>query len=213
MSHKVHPKSFRIKEMADWPSRWFNVKNYAKNLELDCDIRDFLEKKLQEAGVQGIEIERFSDKMRIIINTARPGIIIGRQGKGAEDLRKELEKKFAASAQEIKLEIREIKNPWINATYVAQWIVQQIEKRVKYRRAIKQCIKKVTINKEVKGIRVELSGRLNGVSIARREWLAQGRLPRQTIRADIDYGFAEARCTYGTIGVKVWLYKGEKFEK
>ncbi len=213
MAHKVHPKIFRIKEVQDWPSRWFDIKNFSKTLESDCKIREYIEDKLKEAGVQGVEIERFAGKVRIIINSARPGVIIGRQGQGAEALRKALEGKFGTKGQELKLEIREIKNPWINATYVAQWIALQIEKRIKYRRALKQTLKKVTLNKEIKGIRIEISGRLNGVTISRREWMSQGRLPRQTIRADIDYGFADARCTYGTIGIKVWLYKGEKFEK
>ncbi len=214
MAHKVHPKVFRIKGVGDWSSRWFDLKNLPKNLESDMLIRDFLEEKLKEAGVQGIEIERFSDKIRIIVNTARPGVIIGRAGKGAEDLKKELEKRFSGKGkrQEIKLEIREIKNPWINSTFIAQYIAGQIERRAKFRSVMKQAMKKASLNKEVKGIKVDVAGRLNGGTIARREWLSQGRLPRTSLRADIDYGFAEAHCTYGLIGVKVWLYKGDKFE-
>lgn len=216
MAHKVHPKVFRIKGIQDWPSRWFDVKNFPANLESDMLIREFLDKKLAEAGIQGVEIERHSDKVRIIINTTRPGVIIGRQGKGAEDLKKELDKKFFSNKnkkkQEVKLEIREIKNPWTNSLFIAQYIAQQIEKRARFRSVMKQAIKKATLNKEIKGIKIDVSGRLNGGTIARREWLSQGRLPRTSLRADIDYGFWEARCTYGTIGVKVWLYKGEKFD-
>lgn len=212
MGHKVHPKIFRIKDVHDWPSRWFDIKNFPATLENDMLIREYLEKKLKEAGIQGVEIERFSGKIRVIINTARPGVIIGRAGKGAEDLKNELQKKFAQNKQEIKLEIREVKNPWINALFIAQYIAQQIERRAKFRSVMKQAIKKATLNKEIKGIKIDVSGRLNGATIARREWLSKGRLPRQTLRADIDYGFTEANCTYGTIGVKVWLYKGDKFE-
>lgn len=213
MSHKVHPKIFRIKGLSDWASRWFDKKNYAKNLESDMLIRNFLEEKLKAAGVQNIEIERFTDTTKVIVTTSRPGVVIGRQGKGAEDLKKELQKRFGTQGVEIKLEIKELKNPWSNALFIAQNIAQQIERRMNFRRVMKSIIRKSEMNREIKGIRIEVSGRLNGATIARREWLAKGRLPRQTLRSDLDYGFAEARCTYGTIGVKVWLYKGDKFDK
>ena len=215
MSHKVHPKSFRLRELSDWESRWFSKKRLRDYLEGDFIIRKFLEKKLKDSGVQNIEIERSPGKVSIIINSARPGFIIGRGGKGAEDLKKELEKKLPQPKEgkrEIKIEIREVKNPWISASLIGQWIAQQIEKRVAHRRVMKQALEKIMANKEVKGARLELSGRLGGNEIARREWLKKGRMPRQTIRAIIDYANVEAFCTYGTIGIKVWVYKGDKFE-
>ena len=213
MAHKVHPKAYRLKEMKDFDSRWFVAKDIGTNLESDYKIRAFLEEKLREAGIQGIEIERFAGKIKIIINTARPGVVIGRAGKGVEDLKKFVENKIVRDKTvDVKFEIREIKNPWTNSLFIGQFIAQQIEKRMPYRRALKQAMTKMKLNKEIQGAKITVSGRLNGSTIARTEWLAYGKLPRQTIRAIIDYGFYEARCTYGTIGIKVWLYKGEKFE-
>jgi len=217
MSHRVHPKSFRIKGMKDWNVRGFYGKKMPQFLEEDFLIKDFLRKKLAEASVSNIEIEHSANKLNIIIETARPGIIIGRGGSGVEILRQMVEQKIFKiekndTKREIKIEIREIKNPWISAPLVAQWAAQQIEKRVPFRQVLKRSIERVMSNKEIQGVRIELSGRLNGVEIARREWLRQGRLPRNTIRADIDYNQTEAYCTYGVIGVKVWIYKGEKFE-
>ena len=215
MSHKVHPKSFRLRELSDWESRWFNKKRLREYLEEDFLIRKFLEKRLKDSSIQNIEIERSPGKVAVIINSARPGFIIGRGGKGAEDLKKEVEKKLPASKEgkrELKIEIREVRNLWASASLAGQWIAQQIEKRVAHRRAIKQALEKIMANKEVKGARIEMSGRLGGNEIARREWLKKGRMPRQTLRAIIDYELTEAHCTYGTIGIKVWIYKGEKFE-
>lgn len=213
MSHKVHPKAYRLKELADWGSRWFDEKKFSECLEEDFRIREFLKKKLKEAGVQDIEIERFSNKVNVIINTTRPGLIIGRGGKGSEDLKKGLEEAIAKTLKkkELKIEIKEIKDPWSNAGFVSQWIAQRIEKRMDHRKVMKQVLEKVMFSQSVKGARVEVAGRLRGAEIARREWLKKGSLPRQTIRADIDYGFNEAHCSYGLIGVKVWIYKGEKF--
>lgn len=215
MSHKVHPKSFRLKDASDWDSRWFSPKRLRDYLEEDFIIREFLTKKLKDSSVQNIEIERSPGKVIIIINSARPGFIIGRGGRGAEDLKKVLEVKLPKpkeAKREIKIEIREINNPWTSASLAGQWIAQQIEKRVAHRRAMKQALEKIMANKEVKGARLELSGRLGGNEIARREWLKKGRMPRQTLRAIIDYALVEALCTYGIIGIKVWIYKGEKFE-
>ncbi|MEK7080206.1 MAG: 30S ribosomal protein S3 [Patescibacteria group bacterium] len=220
MSHKVHPKSFRIKGSEDWNVRGFYGKKMPQFLEEDFLIKDFLRKKLCEASVANIEIEHSASKLNVIIETARPGLIIGRGGEGVEILKKEVEKirqkgkpaSAKASAGEVKIEIREIKNPWIVSSLVAQMAAQQIEKRIPFRQVLKKTIERVMSNKEVKGIRVEASGRLNGIEIARKEWLRQGRLPRNTIRADIDYAQTEAHCTYGAIGVKVWIYKGEKFD-
>jgi len=249
MSHKVHPKIYRIKKITDWNSRGF-YKNHARYLEEDFRIRDFLREKLGRIGVEKIEIERFPGRINIIISSARPGLIIGRGGEGIEELKKELAKKVlrkfsniktienkgkkkvkkgkeepslsgkislgaktdTEAKKEVRIEIREIKDPWTSASLTAQWIAQQIEKRVHYRRVMKQALGKIEAHKEIQGARIEVSGRLGGTEIARREWLKVGKLPRQTIRADIDYALAEARCTYGTIGVKVWIYKGERFE-
>jgi len=232
MSHKVHPKSFRLRDIGDWESRWFSEKKLRDYLEDDFIIRRFLEKKLKDSGVQNIEIERFPGKVNVIINSAKPGFIIGRGGKGAEDLKKELEKKLpqlregkipasakvmpagrkAAVGRGLRIEIREVRNPWISAVLAGQWMAQQIERRVAHRRVIKQALEKIMANKEVMGARIEMAGRLGGNEIARREWLKRGRMPRQTLRAIIDYAQVEALCTYGIIGIKVWIYKGEKFE-
>jgi len=216
MSHRVHPKIYRIRGIEDWNSRGFYGKKMAQYLEEDFLIKKFLWKKLAEASVDNIEIERSENKLNIIIKTSRPGLVIGRGGEGIEKLKKMIEKevlqkKINITPKEIKLEIREVKNPWFSASITAQWMAQQIEKRVRYRRVLKRALDKIITNKEVKGARVEVSGRLNGVEISRTEWLKSGQLPRQTLRADIDYALVQAYCTYGVIGVKVWIYKGEKF--
>ena len=217
MAHKVHPKSFRIKGTEDWLIRGFYGRKMPQYLEEDFLIKDFLRKKLIDASVAGIQIEHSANKVNVIIETARPGLIIGRGGNGIEALKKEVETKIQRklknkNIREIKLEIREVKNPWISAALVAQMAAQQIEKRMPFRQVLKKSIERVMTNKEAKGIRMEVSGRLNGIEIARREWLGSGQMPRNTIRADIDYAHDEAKCTYGKIGIKVWIYKGEKFE-
>lgn len=219
MSHKVHPKSYRLREINDWDSRWLTKKRTPEFLEKDFRIRIFLEKKLKEGGISKIEIEHFPRKINVIISTLRPGLIIGRGGEGVEKLKQELEKKifpkntFSHNEKKtmIKLDIKEVRDPWSTSSLVAQWVAQRLEKRLPYRRVIKQSLDKIMSHKEIKGGRIEISGRLNGVEIARREWVAAGELPRQTIRADIDYSFYEAVCSYGVIGIKVWIYKGEKF--
>lgn len=222
MTHKVHPKVFRIREITDWLSRWVSKKKFSRYLEEDFKIREFLKKKIGKFGIEKIEIERFSGKIIVMIFSARPGLIIGRGGEGIEELKKALEKelvkekpsfaKATEGKQEIKIEIREVRNPWASASLVAQWITQQIEKRIPFRRILKQTLDKIMSQKGVEGARVEVAGRLDGAEIARTEWLRRGRLPRQTIRADIDFSQAEALCTYGKVGVKVWIYKGERFE-
>jgi small subunit ribosomal protein S3 len=241
MAHKVHPKAFRIKEIADWNSRGFYT-NLPEYLEEDFKIREFLNKKIGKGTIEKIEIERSPGKINIIIASSRPGLIIGRGGEEVENLKKLIEKELSKKKitehykkiggelekrkdirkeflktkkedkREIRIEIREVKNPWLSASLVSQWIAQQIEKRVPFRRVIKQALAKISANKEIKGARIEVSGRLNGTEIARREWLSTGRLPLQTLRSDIDYAKENAYCTYGTIGIKVWIYKGEKFE-
>lgn len=214
MTHKVHPKAFRIRDIADWDSRWISRKNTPQYLEEDFRIREFLNKKLKEASIEKIEIERFPGKINIIIFTARPGIVIGRGGEGIEKLIDYIKDKILKLDKKriLKIEIKGIKDPWIKAQLVGQWIAQQIEKRARFRKVLKQAIGKVMAHKEAKGVRVQVSGRLDGKEIARREWLKEGRLPRQTLRADIDYGETAAFCTYGKIGIKVWIYKGEKFD-
>ena len=219
MAHKVHPKSFRIRGTEDWNIRGFYGKKMPQYLAEDFLIKDFLRTKLVEASVSNIEIEHSANKLNIIVVTARPGLIIGRGGGGVEVLKKEIEDKIRkergipkiTQKREIKIEIREVKNPWISAALVAQMAAQQIEKRIPFRQVLKKSIERVMSNREVKGIRIEVSGRLNGIEIARKEWLKQGRMPLGTIRSDIDYAQTEAHCTYGVIGVKVWMYKGDRF--
>jgi len=215
MSHNVHPKAYRLKRVSDWDSRWFEHKRPSKYLEEDFKIRKFLSNKLKDAGIEKIEIERSVHKTLVLISTSRPGLIIGRGGEQVNKIKKELENKILKNKdkeQELKIEIKSIKNLWLSAPLVAQWVAQRIEKRMPFRRVIKRAVSTVEGYKEIKGVRVQVSGRLNGITISRTEWIQKGNLPRNTIRAEIDYGFTEAYCTYGVIGVKVWLYKGEKFE-
>lgn len=217
MSHKVHPKSYRIRGSEDWNIRGFYGKKMPQYLEEDILIKDFLKKKFKEASVANIQIERSATKFNIIIETARPGFIIGRGGQQLDVLKKEIESKIqknnkSKEKRDIKIEIKEVKNPWLSASLVAQMAAQQIEKRIPFRQVIKKSIERTMTGKEAQGVRIEMAGRLNGVEISRREWLTQGRLPRNTLRADIDFAQDEALCTYGKIGIKVWIYKGEKFD-
>lgn len=224
MGHRVHPKIFRIRETSDWDSRWLNKKDFSQFLEEDFRIREFLKKRLKQMGLARIEIERSPGKLTIIITSSRPGLIIGRGGAGIEELKRNLEKELRSKKilagrkrkksdkpPEMRLEIKEIKDPWSHAQLVGQWMAQQIERRFPYRRVLKQALGKIMYSKQVQGARVEISGRLGGAEYARKAWLGKGRLPRQTLRADIDYAALEAYCTYGVVGVKVWIYKGEKF--
>ena len=216
MGHKVHPKAFRINKITDWDSRGFYGKKLSGGLREDFRIREFLKNKLANMAVDKIEIERFRGKVNVIITSSRPGLIIGRGGEGVEKLKKEIEKTLKSKngspvARELRIEIKEIKDPWLSASSAAQLIAQQIERRMPYRRVLKQSLDKIAAHKEIQGARVEMAGRLDGATIARRGWLKKGKLPRQTIRADIDFAGAEAHCSYGTVGIKVWTYKGEKF--
>jgi len=214
MTHKVHPKAYRLKNLSDWDSRWLTIKKNPQYLEGDFRIREIIKDKIGKTGVEKIEIERFPGKVTVIISSARPGLIIGRGGEGVENLRKEIEKKvFKLSGREkLKIEIKEVRDPWASAALSAQWMAQQLEKRIPFRRVLKQGLEKITSSKAVKGARVEVAGRLDGSEIARRAWLKKGRLPRQTLRADIDYAQERAHCSYGLVGIKVWIYKGDKFE-
>ncbi len=218
MSHKVHPKILKVREIKDWLSRGFYEKGFRYNLQEDYLIRSFLSKKLSQAAVESIEIERGRTSLKVIIKTARPALVIGRGGQEVEKLKQGIDKILQQvknpkqeEKRDIKIEILEVKSPWSSAPLVAQWIAGQIEKMVPFRRAIKMALSKLMEQKDVQGVRVQVAGRLNGSEIARTEWLQEGRLPRQNLRAVIDYALEEARCTYGTIGVKVWIYKGDKF--
>ena len=209
MGQKVNPHGIRVGVIKDWDSRWYAEADFADNLIEDHKIRTYLKKRLYSAGISKIEIERAGGKVRLILSTARPGIIIGRKGVEIEKLRTDLRKEFG---REFSIEVSEIRRPEVDAQLVAENIAQQLERRVAFRRAMKRT---VTLARKSggDGIKVSCAGRLAGAEIARREWYRDGRVPLQTLRADIDYGFAEARTTYGTIGVKVWIYKGEILDK
>ena len=222
MSHKVSPKIIRIKKTEDWLSRGFYNKKYPVYLKEDFLIRDYLKKKLSQALVEAIEIDREATNLKVTIKTAKPAFVIGRGGKGVETLREEIKKILekikegknedkSVQKRNIKIEIIEVRNPWSSATLISQWVAGQLEKMVPYRRVLKMGIRKAIDQKDVQGVKIQISGRLNGVEIARTEWLKEGKLPRQKFRALIDYGFSEAHCTYGVIGVKVWVYKGDEF--
>ena len=206
MGQKVNPHGLRIGIIKDWDTKWYaGVKDFSTYLIEDFKVRKFLKKKLYIAGIGRIEIERAANKIKINIHTAKPGIIIGKQGAGIEALRKELEK---LTSKSVLLNITEIKTPEMNSQLVAENIASQLEKRISFRRAMKQAMSR-TMKFGAKGIKTAVSGRLGGAEIARREHYHEGTIPLQTLRADIDYGFAEASTTYGKIGVKVWIYKGE----
>lgn len=215
MSHTVHPYSFRIGINRDWKSRWFAAKNYKQLLKTDTMIREWLTKKLRGMFVDEIIIERSVALFNIIIKTSRPGLIIGRAGAGAEKLKEDILRyirKFKLNIpKDVKLTIEEIKSPEMRARIVAQMITQELERRLPFRRVMKRTLDKVTALKEVKGVKIVLSGRLDGSEMSRQEWLLRGRLPLQTLRSDIDFARERAHLPYGDIGIKVWIYRGEKF--
>ncbi len=206
MGQKVNPHGLRVGIIKDWDTKWFATKkNFAQYLVEDTKIRKFIKEKLYSAGISRIEIERAANKLKININTAKPGLVIGRGGQGIEELRKQLEK---LTESNVLINITEIKAPEMDAQLVAENIAAQLERRVSYRRAMKQAMARA-MRLGAKGIKTSVSGRLGGAEIARTEHYHEGTIPLQTLRADIDYGFAEANTTYGKIGVKVWIYKGE----
>ncbi len=206
MGQKVHPKGLRIGIIKDWDAKWFaDKKNFASLLLEDVKIRRYIKQKLYAAGISRIAIERAANRIRISIYTAKPGIVIGRGGAEVENLRRELEK---MTGKQVHVNIVEIKVPELDAQLVAENVAAQIEKRVAFRRAMKQAVSRA-MKMGAKGIKVSVSGRLAGAEIARTEWYSEGKVPLHTLRADIDYGFAEADTTYGKIGIKVWIYKGE----
>jgi small subunit ribosomal protein S3 len=205
MGQKVHPYGFRLGYTKPWKSRWYMDRDYDKFLIEDIKLKEELKDKLKSAGVSSIEIERPGNKLRIIIRTARPGIIIGRKGAEIDKLKADLQKR---TNRDVFVDILEVHKPELDAQLVAESIALQLEKRVGFRRAMRKSVDSA-LRFGCKGIKVRVSGRLNGNEIARSEWYLQGRLPLHTLRADIDYGFAEAHTTYGLIGVKTWVYKGE----
>ena len=208
MGQKVSPIALRVGIIRDWEAKWFaSKKDFANLLIEDVKIRKLIKKQLYQAGISNIQIERAANRIKITIHTAKPGIVIGRGGTEVEVLRKNLEK---MTAKNVNINIQEIKVPETNAQLVAENVAAQLEKRIAFRRAMKQVITRA-MKMGAKGIKVAVSGRLGGAEIARTEWASEGKVPLHTLRADIDYGFAEADTTYGKIGVKVWIYKGDVF--
>jgi small subunit ribosomal protein S3 len=205
MGQKVNPHGIRVGVIKDWDSKWYAEKDFSDNLVEDYNIRKFLKKKLYSAGVSRIEIERPTDRLRVIIHTAKPGVVIGKGGAEIEKLKAELQKKID---KKLIVDIKEIKRPDKDAQLVAENIAAQLENRVSFRRAMKSTMSR-SMKAGVLGIKTSVSGRLGGADMARTEFYSEGTIPLQTLRADIDYGFAEADTTYGKIGVKVWIYKGE----
>ncbi len=205
MGQKVHPYGLRLGYNKNWNSRWFSAKEIPQLVYEDSKIRDFLKSTLYHAGVARIEIERAAEKVRVIIQTARPGIVIGRKGIEIEKLRTELKKRFN---REFVIEVNEIRRPEIEAQLVAENVAMQLERRVAFRRAMKRSMS-LARKFGAEGIKISCAGRLGGADIARTEWFKDGRVPLHTLRADIDYGYARALTTYGIIGVKVWIFKGE----
>ncbi len=205
MGQKVHPYGFRLGVTKTWRSRWFAKQDYAKLLAEDLELKDSLRERLKAAGVSSVEVDRPGNKLRITIHTSRPGIIIGRKGAEIEKLKGDLAKK---TKREVFIDIQEVHKPELDAQLVSESIALQLEKRVAFRRAMRKAVDSA-LRFGCKGIKVRVSGRLNGAEIARTEWYLQGQLPLHTLRADIDYGFSEAFTTYGVIGVKCWVYKGE----
>ena len=213
MGQKVHPIGIRLGIVKDWSSKWYaDSKTFSKYVFLDHKIRVYIKEKLKDASVSAINIERPAAKANITIMTARPGIVIGKKGEDIEKLRKNVADMMNLSLNDVRLNISEIKKPELDAQLVAEGIAQQLERRVMFRRAMKRAVTS-TMRLGAGGIKVKVGGRLNGAEIARSEWYREGRVPLHTLRADIDYGFAEANTTYGIIGIKVWIFKGEIFEK
>ena len=208
MGQKVYPTGFRLGITENWRSRWFAEKDYAKTLGNDLEIRKYLEKRLSRAAVSRVEIERAGDKVKVIILTARPGVVIGKKGAEIDTLRTELEKVAGVSKGQLSVDVVEIKRPELDANLVAQSIAEQLEGRVAFRRAMRKAVQSAR-KSGAKGIRVQCSGRLGGAEMSRREWYREGRVPLHTLRAKIDYGFATAATTMGSIGVQVWVYHGE----
>jgi small subunit ribosomal protein S3 len=210
MGQKVHPTGIRLGITKDWSSKWYaDSKDFGNFLHNDLMVRDYLQKKLAGASVSRIKIERPARNARITIHSARPGLVIGKKGEDIERLRSEVSQMMGIP---VHINIEEVRKPELDATLVAQGIAQQLEKRIMFRRAMKRAVTN-SMRLGAQGVKINVAGRLNGAEIARNEWYREGRVPLHTLRADIDYGFAEANTTYGIIGVKVWIFKGEVFER
>ncbi len=208
MGQKVHPTGFRLGVIRPWNSKWYTEKNYSKWLHEDLEIRDFIRQHKENAGISKIDIERMASKVKVTIHTAKPGIVIGKRGAGIEALKADLQ---GLSDGEIFVNVQEVRKPELDAQLVAHGIAQQLLRRVSFRRAMKKSVQ-TAMKFGAEGIRVHCGGRLGGAEMTRREWYLEGRVPLHTLRADIDYGFAEAKTTFGSIGVKVWIFKGEVLE-
>ena len=212
MGQKVHPIGIRLGITKDWDSKWYaNSPEFPEMVHSDFKIRQFLKQRLKDASVSRIQIERPTKKAHITIHTARPGIVIGKKGEDIEKLRVQVARMLDMDLKDVRINIAEIRKPELDAQLVADGIAQQLERRVMFRRAMKRAVTN-TMRLGAEGIKVKVAGRLNGAEIARSEWYREGRVPLHTLRADIDYGFAEAMTTYGVIGVKVWIFKGEVFD-
>ena len=213
MGQKVHPTGIRLGIVKDWASKWYaDTKNFPEYIREDHLIRLFIKDKLKDASISRISIERPSKKCNVTIHTARPGIVIGKKGEDIEKLRLEIASMIQMNVGEVRVNINEVRKSELDAQLVAEGIAQQLERRVMFRRAMKRAVTN-TMRVGAEGIKVKVGGRLNGAEIARSEWYREGRVPLHTLRADIDYGTANANTTYGVIGVKVWIFKGEVFEK
>jgi small subunit ribosomal protein S3 len=212
MGQKVHPTGIRLGITKDWTSKWYaDTGDYADYVHADYKVREFLKKRLKDASVSRIQIERPAKKAQITIHTARPGIVIGKKGEDIEKLRADVASLLGMNVNDVRINITEIRKPEMDAQLVAEGIAQQLERRVMFRRAMKRAVTN-TMRIGAQGVKIRVSGRLNGAEIARSEWYREGRVPLHTLRADIDYGFAEARTTYGVIGVKCWIFKGEVYD-
>ncbi len=211
MGQKVHPVGFRLGISSDWSSRWYaDSKNFSKHLEQDVRTRRYIRERLKDASVSRVQIERPARSAAVTIHTARPGIVIGRKGEDIERLRTEIAPMLGLDRNAVKVSVEEIRKPELDAQLVAESIAQQLERRVMFRRAMKRAVQ-TTMRLGAGGVKVNVAGRLGGAEIARTEWYREGRVPLHTLRADIDYGAAEAQTTYGIIGVKIWIFKGEVF--
>ncbi|MEW7976115.1 MAG: 30S ribosomal protein S3 [Candidatus Sedimenticola endophacoides] len=209
MGQKVHPTGIRLGIVKEWTSKWYaDSKDYADLLNTDLEVREYLKKRLSQASVSRIQIDRPAKNAHITIHTARPGLVIGKKGEDIDALRQEVSQRMGIP---VHISVEEIRKPELDAQLVAESITQQLERRVMFRRAMKRSVQ-TSMRLGAEGIKINIAGRLNGAEIARNEWYREGRVPLHTLRADIDYGFAEAKTTYGIIGVKVWIFKGEVFE-
>ncbi|MBY8966704.1 30S ribosomal protein S3 [Algiphilus sp.] len=212
MGHKVHPNGFRLGITTSWRSNWYAERDvYRDQLATDIEVREFVRKRLAKASVSRIQIDRPSKSARLTIHTARPGIVIGKKGEDIEKLKQDVAKKMGLRAEAVHVSVEEIRKPELDAYLIAESVAQQLERRIMFRRAMKRSVQNA-MRIGAGGIKIQVSGRLNGAEIARTEWYREGRVPLHTLRANIDYGLAEAHTTYGIIGVKVWVFNGEQFE-